>query len=178
MRQPTAAVIVASIGVVVLAAGCGGSKQAGPASTTTSSAKAPVAEAALEGLWLSPADINTAMGATGMTVAGTYTTFVDDSGTVPDRIVALPLSTQTPTAMPTADGPLCVSSHFANAAITLLITPIRPWCCFLPRTKRPPSTPPRRNVGRPAPTASSPVPPPGSPANNGTSGRSPTPAAH
>jgi serine/threonine kinase PknH len=85
MRQPTTAVVVASIGVVVLAAGCSSSKQAGPASPTTSSAKPPVAEAALEGLWLSPADINTAMGATGMTVAGTYTTFVDDSGTVPDK---------------------------------------------------------------------------------------------
>jgi hypothetical protein len=85
MRQPTAAAIVAGIGVVVLAAGCSGSKQAGSASTTTSSAKPPVAEAALEGLWLSAADINTAMGTTGMTVAGTYTTFVDDSGIVPDK---------------------------------------------------------------------------------------------
>lgn len=84
MRQPMAALAVASIGVVVLAAACNSSKQAGPASTTTSS-RPPVAEAALEGLWLSPAEINTAMGATAMAVAGRYTTFVDDSAVVPDK---------------------------------------------------------------------------------------------
>jgi hypothetical protein len=84
MRQQAAAV-VASIGAVVLVAGCSSGKQSSPASTTTSASKPPVAEAALEGLLLSPADINTAMGATAMTVAGKYTTFVDDTNTVPDK---------------------------------------------------------------------------------------------
>ncbi len=84
MRQPTAALVGAGIGVVMLAAACSSSKSA-PAPTATSSPKPPVAEAALQGLWLSPQEINTAMGATDMSVAGTYTTFVDDSKTVPDK---------------------------------------------------------------------------------------------
>ncbi len=40
--------------------------------TTTPTTAPPVAEAALEGLLLSPDQINTAMGATGMTVTGTF----------------------------------------------------------------------------------------------------------
>ncbi len=84
MLQPTAALVAASIGVVTLAAACSSSKGAS-APTTTSAAKPPIAEAALQGLWLSPQEINTAMGATDMSVAGTYTTFVDDSKTVPDK---------------------------------------------------------------------------------------------
>ncbi len=84
MRQSRAASIVA-IGAVLLLAGCHTGKQAGPATTTTSSSKPPVAEAALDGLLLSPAEINTAMGATDMTVSGTYNTFVDDSKVVADK---------------------------------------------------------------------------------------------
>ncbi len=86
MRQSTLALVGAGIGVVMLAAGCSSSKSApGPAPATTSAAKAPLAEAALQGLWLSPAEINTVMGATDMEVAGTYNTFVDDTKTVPDK---------------------------------------------------------------------------------------------
>jgi serine/threonine-protein kinase len=84
MRQPRAALVV-GISVVTLIAGCHSSKQAGPASTTTTPPKPPVTEAALEGFLLSPADINTAMRATDMTVVGNYTTFVDDSGVVADK---------------------------------------------------------------------------------------------
>jgi serine/threonine kinase PknH len=53
--------------------------------TTTSRTVAPVAEAALQGLLLSPDQINTAMGATGMTVAGTLTATYDSSADVPDK---------------------------------------------------------------------------------------------
>jgi serine/threonine kinase PknH len=84
MRQPKAVVVVA-VSVAMLVAGCHSSKQAGPSSTTTTPAKPPVAEGALEGFLLSAADINTAMGAKDMTVAGSYTTFVDDSGVVADK---------------------------------------------------------------------------------------------
>jgi hypothetical protein len=45
----------------------------------------PVTGAALDGLLLSPADVNAAMGATAMTVAGTYAKFDDHSGVVSDK---------------------------------------------------------------------------------------------
>ena len=60
-----------------------------PAPTTTTTAPS-VAEAALEGLLLSPDQINTAMGTTGMTVTDTPTAMVDDSAHVADR-ACLPL---------------------------------------------------------------------------------------
>jgi serine/threonine kinase PknH len=45
----------------------------------------PVAAEVLDGLLLSPAEINTAMGATGITVSGTSTDMSDDSANVPDK---------------------------------------------------------------------------------------------
>ncbi len=45
----------------------------------------PVAQAALQGLLLSPDQLGTAMGVTGMTVTGTITTLPDGSGQVPDK---------------------------------------------------------------------------------------------
>ncbi len=83
--RPSRAASLFAVGAVLLLAGCHSGKQAGPTPTTTSSSKPPVAEAALEGLQLSPADINTAMGATDMTVSGTYNTFVDDTKIVADQ---------------------------------------------------------------------------------------------
>jgi serine/threonine-protein kinase len=53
--------------------------------TTIAPPRPPVAAAALEGLLLSPDQINTAMGATGMTVAGTATGMVDYSASVADK---------------------------------------------------------------------------------------------
>jgi hypothetical protein len=50
----------------------------------------PVAEAALEGLLLSPDQINTAMGTTGMTVTAMPNALADDSGIVADK-VCLPI---------------------------------------------------------------------------------------
>jgi serine/threonine kinase PknH len=46
---------------------------------------APVQQAALQGLLLSPGQLDTAMGATGMAVTGTLTTLPDGSGQVPDK---------------------------------------------------------------------------------------------
>jgi PknH-like extracellular domain/TIR domain len=54
-------------------------------SSTTSPPVLPVAEAALEGLLLSPDQINTAMGATAMTVTATGTSMHDDSAVVSDK---------------------------------------------------------------------------------------------
>jgi hypothetical protein len=50
----------------------------------------PVAVTALEGLWLSPDQINTAMGTTGITVEGTSAGMADQSALVPDK-ACLPL---------------------------------------------------------------------------------------
>jgi serine/threonine-protein kinase len=52
---------------------------------TTPAPPPPVAEASLEGLLLSPNQINTAMGATGMRVTYTDTAMIDTSGNVPDQ---------------------------------------------------------------------------------------------
>lgn len=46
---------------------------------------APVAETALQGLLLSPDQLDTATGATGMTVTGSITALPDGSGQVPDK---------------------------------------------------------------------------------------------
>jgi serine/threonine kinase PknH len=73
MRQLTVALASACIFVV---ASCGGG---------TSSAPRPVAGEALDGLLLSLTEINSAMGATGMTVNGTSTDMSDDSANVPDK---------------------------------------------------------------------------------------------
>jgi serine/threonine protein kinase len=90
--------VVAAIVVLVAAAGITGyllrkpsTSQPSTASTTTArttttpTSAPPVAEAALEGLWLSPDQINTAMGATAMAVEGTFTAMEDDSAHEADK---------------------------------------------------------------------------------------------
>lgn len=71
MRQLTAAVAVAAIGILV--AGCGGSNRGGSASSSTattapSPSKRPLPLSALAGLLLSPADVDAALGVTGAKV--------------------------------------------------------------------------------------------------------------
>lgn len=94
MRELAAALSAA--GVCIVSAGCGGgsgqegtspatsstasSAQAAPASTTPS----PLAEAALDGLLLSPAQIDTALGATGLKVVATKSSMADDITVPPD----------------------------------------------------------------------------------------------
>ena len=78
MRQLTAAVA----GICILAAGCSSCSNHG---TSTSTTAPPVENAALEGLLLSPADINTVMGAIGMTASQTDTYMVDHSAEVSDK---------------------------------------------------------------------------------------------
>lgn len=73
MRQLVTPLTIATI--CILAAGCGSGSNQGTKTSTAS----PIAEAALEGLLLSPAEINTAMGATGMTLADTVTSMSDDT---------------------------------------------------------------------------------------------------
>jgi serine/threonine kinase PknH len=92
MRRFTAAALA---GICVLAAACGGSNSSAPAASsaksgaggsTTSTPPPPVAVSALDGLLLSVDQINTAMGATGMTVIGsTYTKLGDDTAIISDK---------------------------------------------------------------------------------------------
>jgi PknH-like extracellular domain len=81
MRKQTAAVAVAAIGILV--AGCGSSDGGGAASSsttaTTTPSKAPLAQAALPNLMLTPPEIDSVVGATGTTVADKSDKLPDDS---------------------------------------------------------------------------------------------------
>ncbi|CAM4427832.1 Serine/threonine-protein kinase PknH [Mycobacterium basiliense] len=78
MRQLAAAVAVAALGVLVTS--CGGGDESTPASSTsTSSSRAPIEEAALDGLLLTPAEVDSAMGVTGMTTKEKIDKLPDDS---------------------------------------------------------------------------------------------------
>jgi serine/threonine protein kinase len=90
-RRPSPLVVV--VVATTLAAGIIGiggylsrphsSARQSPAGLSTGST--PVTPAALQGLLLSPDQLDTAMGATGMTVSGTFTAPPDASGQVPDK---------------------------------------------------------------------------------------------
>ena len=83
MRQVSGWLIFPAICIVVAA--CSSGNHGTATTSTTSTTAPPVAEAALDGLLLSPAEINTAMGATGMTVMGTYHKMDDHSADVPNN---------------------------------------------------------------------------------------------
>jgi hypothetical protein len=91
MRQLMAAVaIVGIVGICILTAACGlGSnhrtKTSTTRSTTTTTTAPPVAETALEGLLLSPDQVNAVMGANGMTVTRTHIAMSDDGATMTPR---------------------------------------------------------------------------------------------
>jgi hypothetical protein len=81
MRQLTAVVAIAAIGILV--GGCGGGKEGGSASsssatTTPSPSKPPVAQSALAGLLLSPPDVDAAFGVTGAKAMDTADTLTED----------------------------------------------------------------------------------------------------
>jgi PknH-like extracellular domain len=81
MRQPTAALAVAVM--CVLIAGCGSTKVKAESSTTTRSMiPRPLVERELAELLLSPEQVNAAMGATEMTVTSTQTSMSDNSATM------------------------------------------------------------------------------------------------
>jgi hypothetical protein len=81
-REKRAQKVVLIVAIIVIAAACVGitgyfllrqpSSTSQPSTSQPSTTVTPVASAALEGLLLSPAQINTAMGTTGMTVSETY----------------------------------------------------------------------------------------------------------
>ncbi len=98
MRHLRAALAV--VAICLLTAGCGaGSNQGTKTSTTTFTATTttapPLADTALPGLLLSPEQVNTAMGATEMTVTKTHVSMSDDSATMePKECLAIDGSAQ------------------------------------------------------------------------------------
>jgi PknH-like extracellular domain len=96
MRQPTAALAVAVI--CVLVAGCGSTKGNAESTTTTRSMiPRPLVERELAGLLLSPEQVNAAMGAIGMTVTNTQTSMSDNSATMaPQECLAIDGAAEAP----------------------------------------------------------------------------------
>ena len=89
MRQPTAALGVAVI--CVLVAGCGNTiGNAESMTTTLSMIPRPLVERELAELLLSPEQVNAAMGATGMTVTSSQSSMSDNSATMaPSECLAI-----------------------------------------------------------------------------------------
>jgi hypothetical protein len=83
VRQITAVVVA---GICVMTAACGTNTQKASTPITTSTSPPPVAVRALEGLLLSPADINTAMGAKDMSAAVSYTKMSDVTSELSDNV--------------------------------------------------------------------------------------------
>jgi len=96
MRQPTAALGVAVI--CVLVAGCGSTKgRAGSTTTTRSMIPRPLVERELVELLLSPDQVNVAMGATAMTVTNAQTSMSDNSATMaPQECLAIDGAAEAP----------------------------------------------------------------------------------
>jgi hypothetical protein len=85
MRRFTVAALA---GICVLAAACGGNSDkstSGGGGPTSSTPSPPLAVGALDGLFLSSDQINTAMGTTGMTAAGSGAKLADDTALISDK---------------------------------------------------------------------------------------------
>ena len=96
MRQPTAALAVAVI--CLLVAGCGSTiGNAESPTTTRSMIPRPLVERELAGLLLSPEQVNVAMGAAGMTVTNNQTSMSDNSATMaPQECLAIDRAAEAP----------------------------------------------------------------------------------
>ena len=96
MRQPTAALAVAVI--CVLIAGCGSTiSNAESPTTTRSMIPRPLVERELAGLLLSPEQVNVAMAAAGMTVTNSQTSMSDNSATMaPQECLAIDGAAEAP----------------------------------------------------------------------------------
>jgi hypothetical protein len=96
MRQPTAALAVAVI--CVLIAGCGSTIGNAESTTTTRSIiPRPLVERELAGLLLTPEQVNVAMGTAGMTVTNKQTSMSDNSATMaPQECLAIDGAAEAP----------------------------------------------------------------------------------
>jgi hypothetical protein len=91
MRQLTGALVLAS--ACILAAACSSVTQKNTATTTSA---APVAAAALDGLLLTPDQINTFMGTTGISVSQTLTTMFEGNTGIDNKDCLPMLAAQAP----------------------------------------------------------------------------------
>jgi PknH-like extracellular domain len=98
MRQLTATLAVAGICILIAACSSGsnqGTKTSTTTTTPTTTTAPPVAEAVLDGVLLTPEQVNTVMGATEMTVTKTHVSMSDDSATMePKECLAIDGSAQ------------------------------------------------------------------------------------
>ena len=95
MRQPTAALAVAVI--CVLIAGCGTKGNAQSMTTTRSMIPRPLVERELAGLLLSPEQVNVVMATAGMTVTNSQTAMSDNSATMaPQECLAIDGAAEAP----------------------------------------------------------------------------------
>ena len=96
MRQPSAPLAVAVI--CVLVAGCGSTIGNAESTTTTRSMiPRPLVERELDGLLLSPEQVNAAMGAAGMTVTNNQASMSDNSATMaPQECLAIDGAAEAP----------------------------------------------------------------------------------
>jgi hypothetical protein len=96
MRQPTAAIAIAAI--CVLITGCAVTKGNAESTTTTRPMiPRPLVERELAELLLSTEQVNVAMGATGMTVTNTHTAMSDNSATMaPQECLAIDGAAEAP----------------------------------------------------------------------------------
>ena len=158
MRQLIAALALAATGLLV--AGCSSANQGISASTTSTTAP-PVAVNALAGLLLSPDQINTAMGATGMTVSDNLTPrWATSSADVSDK-ACLPLDDargRRGLCRQCVERPVRELAARAQRHIRVILS-VRLWFCFPPGMMRARSSPPPPKAGRPAPTGGTGVKP-------------------
>ena len=171
MRQPTAALGVAVI--CVLVAGCGSTKgRAGSTTTTRSMIPRPLVERELAELLLNPDQVNVAMGATAMTVTNAQTSMSDNSAAMaPQECLAIDGAAEAPDYVNSgfsAERDQSLNDgdnfkHYLKQAVVLF-----------PLVEKPaPSSMPPPGSGRPA--ASTPI---RRASRSGPSGRSPTRTAH
>jgi hypothetical protein len=107
----------------ILTAACSSTNEKAPTPPAASPAGSPpVAVAALEGLLLSPADINTAMRTTGMTVAGPINEMWDDSAEVADKDCRFADGPAEARSTLAADGPPSAEGQYSNPTTSLILS--------------------------------------------------------
>ena len=166
MRQPTAALAVAVI--CVLIAGCGTKSNAESPTTTRSMIPRPLVERELAGLLLSPEQVNVAMGAAGMTITNSQTSMSDNSATMaPQECLVIDGAAEAPVYANSGywaerdqslnDGDNF--THYLKQAVVLFPTAEKAVCSSMPppSSGRPAASTPTRRASRSGPSGRSPT---------------------
>ena len=167
MRQPTAALGVAVI--CVLVAGCGNTiGNAESMTTTLSMIPRPLVERELAELLLSPEQVNAAMGATGMTVTSSQSSMSDNSATMaPPECLAIDGAAEAPDYLNSgfrAERDQSLNDgdnfkHYLKQAVVLFPLVEKPAPSSMPPSSggRPAASTPTRAADRSGPSARSPT---------------------